>query len=286
MHSSILRCPPARTFRSVLSTAAAALALGLMLSPPAHATGPIGTPTPVDVGLSCKDFDTAGILDELVIDPLPDGVQAHTDGLLSVDTIHFESTGGWLLYWEQLSSGQSIHSVSLSDDHSGVLYTYDPPVTGDAGLHLPAAPGFTILTSNPYPHISRASFCYSTPDQTGFEGCTLGYWKVRKHHDSWPAPFTTNTLLQSYFGSGAPDVTLLTALSFQGGPGVDGGKRILLKQAVASLLNAASSGVDFPLTAAQVIQQVSFALDSGDRDVMISLAATLDAYNNQGCPLN
>ena len=41
-----------------------------------------------------------------------------------------------------------------------------------------------------------------------------------------------------------------------------------------------------PLTAAQVIQQVTFALDSGDRDVMISLSATLDAYNNQGCPLN
>lgn len=283
------RHTPARTlrsFRRFLSTVTATAALGLALSMPAHATGTIGTPTPVGVGLSCKDFDTAGILSELVINPLPDGIQAHTDGVLSVDTIHFESTSGWLLYWDQLSTGQSIHSVSISDDNGGVLYSYDPPVTSDAGLHLPAAPGFTILTNNPYPHISRASFCYSTPDQTGFEGCTLGYWKVKKHHDSWPAPFTTDTSLQSYFGSSAPDVTFLTALNFQGGPGVDGGERILLKQAVASLLNAASSGVDFPLTTAQVIQQVTFALDSGDRDVMISLSATLDAYNNQGCPLN
>jgi len=35
-----------------------------------------------------------------------------------------------------------------------------------------------------------------------------------------------------------------------------------------------------------VIQQVTFALNTGDREVMLSLATTLDAYNNQGCPLN
>ena len=96
------RHTPARTlrsFRRFLSTVTATAALGLALSMPAHATGTIGTPTPVGVGLSCKDFDTAGILSELVINPLPDGIQAHTDGVLSVDTIHFESTSGWLLYW-------------------------------------------------------------------------------------------------------------------------------------------------------------------------------------------
>jgi hypothetical protein len=44
--------------------------------------------------------------------------------------------------------------------------------------------------------------------------------------------------------------------------------------------------VDYPLTSAQVTAQVLFALQSGDREVMLSLASTLDAYNNQGCPLN
>lgn len=272
--------------RSVLVGATATIALFIAAASPAWATT-IGTPTPIDGSLSCKDFDTANILRELVVNPLPDGVQAHTDGTLTVDTIYFDSTSGWLLYWQQLSTGQSIHSVGISGGGVGVLYSYDPPVTEDAGLHLPATPTFAITTTNDrYPPIAEANFCYSVPEETGYEGCTLGYWKVKKHHDSWPLPYTPSTLVQSYFGVDAPDATFLTALSFQGGPGVDGAKRILMKQAIASLLNATSTGVDFPLTSAQVIQQVTFALGTGDREVMLSLASTLDAYNNQGCPLN
>jgi hypothetical protein len=274
------------TARSVLVGAATTVALFIAAAGPAGATT-IGTPTPIDGSLSCKDFDTANILRELVVNPLPEGVQANTDGTLTVDTIYFDSTSGWLLYWQQLSTGQSIHSVGISGGGVGVLYSYDPPVTEDAGLHLPAAPAFAITTTNDrYPPIAEANFCYSVPEETGYEGCTLGYWKVKKHHDSWPLPYTPSTLVQSYFGVEAPDATFLTALSFQGGPGVDGAKRILMKQAIASLLNATSTGVDFPLTSAQVIAQVTFALNTGDREVMLSLASTLDAYNNQGCPLN
>lgn len=273
--------------RTLLGSAGASLLLCLGLSSSALANGTIGTPTPVDAGLSCKDFDTAGILTEMVINPLPVGIQAHTDGTLTVDTIHFESTSGWLLYWEQLSTGQSIHSVSISGGGSAMLYSYDPPVTADAGLHLPGSSTLvSISTTHPYPQINQATFCYSTPGETGFEGCTLGYWKVKKHHDSWPSPYATYSNLQNYFGLDAPDTSLLTALSFQGGPGVDGGKRILLKQAVAALLNSASGGVDYPLTTAQVTSQVIAALATGDREIMLSLATTLDAYNNQGCPLN
>lgn len=274
-------------FNTLLGSASAALLLCLGLSAGAQASGTIGTPTRTDAGLSCKDFDTANILEELVVDPLPIGIRANTDGVLTVDTIHFDSTSGWLLYWEQLSTGQSIHSVSISGAGSAMLYSYDPPVTADSGLRLPAPSTLvSIATTDPYPQISQAAFCYSTPGETGFEGCTLGYWKVKKHHDSWPLPYATYLNAQSYFGLDAPDATLLTALSFQGGPGVDGGKRILLKQAVAALLNSASGGVDYPLTTAQVTSQVTAALSSGDREIMLSLAATLDAYNNQGCPLN
>lgn len=273
------------TVRSVFVSASVTVALCIAATSPAWATT-IGNPTPIDGSLSCKDFDTANILHELVVHPLPEGVQANSDGTLTVDTIYFDSNSGWLLYWQQLSTGQSIHSVGISGGGVGVLYSYDPPVTEDAGLHLPAAPAFAITTNDRYPPIAEASFCYSTPEETGYEGCTLGYWKAKKHHDSWPLPYTTSTLVQSYFGAEAPDATFLTALSFQGGPGVDGAKRILMKQAIASLLNATSTGVDFPLTSAQVIQQVTFALNTGDREVMLSLASTLDAYNNQGCPLN
>ena len=69
-------------------------------------------------------------------------------------------------------------------------------------------------------------------------------------------------------------------------PGTDGAKRILLKQAVAALLGATSPDVDYPITAATVTSQVAAALASNDRQIMLPLSTTRDAYSNQGCPLN
>jgi hypothetical protein len=80
--------------------------------------------------------------------------------------------------------------------------------------------------------------------------------------------------------------SLLDALSFGGGPGALGGARILLRAAVASLLNAAHPDVNFPSTIAEVIADVNAALASGDRSTMLALAGALDADNNLGCPLN
>ena len=282
--------PARHRARYLTSSALTTCLLGLLFSSAASATGTVGTPTPVDANLSCKDFDTAGILNEveLLINPLPEGPTLHGDGVLSVSTISFESTSGWLLYWIQESTGQSIHHVGISGGGAAVLYSYDPPATHDEGLHLPApATLFTTTTTTPgYPQIATARFCYSTPQETGFEGCTLGYWKVRQHHDSWPAPYNTGSNLQVSFGPHAYNASFLTALNYKGGPGVDGGKRILLKQAVAALLGATSPDVDYPITAGTVTSQVAAALASNDREVMLSLSTTLDAYNNQGCPLN
>lgn len=276
--------------RNALSAATLSFALGLLFAPGAMANGTVGVPTDVDASLSCKDFDTAGILNEieLLVNPLPDYPSMHSDGVLTVTTQSFESTNGWLLYWQQQSTGQSIHHVGISGGGLAVLYSYEPPVTSDAGLHLPAvAPKLiTTLTTNPYPQIATARFCYSTPGETGYEGCTLGYWKVKQHHDSWPAGYTTSTNLQTVFGPLAYNHSFLTALNYKGGPGVEGGKRLLLKQATAAFLNATSGAVDYPETAALVVSQVKAALETGDREVMLSLAATLDAYNNQGCPLD
>ena len=78
---------------------------------------------------------------------------------------------------------------------------------------------------------------------------------------------------------------MLQALSFQGGSGVLGAARNLLRAAVAALLNAASSEVDYPLSVAQVIQRVNAALASNNRATILALAAELDALNNAGCPL-
>jgi hypothetical protein len=76
------------------------------------------------------------------------------------------------------------------------------------------------------------------------------------------------------------------ALSYQGGSGTRGAAQILLRAAVAALLNAASPNVDYPLTTAEVISQVNAALASNNRNTMLAFASRLDSYNNLGCPLH
>jgi hypothetical protein len=116
----------------------------------------------------------------------------------------------------------------------------------------------------------------------GNQGCTPGFWK--NHTDAWVG-FSPSDLVSSVFSNAAPyDVdTLLQALHFKGGPGVDGAKRILLRAAVAALLN--STSVNYPLTTSEVITMTDNALASGDRDTILSVASELDALNNLGCPL-
>jgi hypothetical protein len=54
--------------------------------------------------------------------------------------------------------------------------------------------------------------------------------------------------------------TLLQALNFKGRSTLSGAEEILLRAAVAALLNSASAGVDYQLTTAQVIAEVNAAL--------------------------
>jgi hypothetical protein len=130
-----------------------------------------------------------------------------------------------------------------------------------------------------------------TPTPVPFEGCTPGYWKQPQHLDSWLATgFSPNQTLESVFdvpdSFGLDNRTLLQALSFRGGSGTTAAARILLRAAVAALLNSAHPDIDYPRTTAEVIADVNAALASGNRSVMLALAAELDADNNFGCPLN
>jgi hypothetical protein len=85
---------------------------------------------------------------------------------------------------------------------------------------------------------------------------------------------------------GLDNRTLRQALSFQGGSSNTAAARILLRAAVAALLNSAHPDVDYPRTTAEVIADVNAALASNSRSTMLALAAELDADNNLGCPLN
>jgi hypothetical protein len=121
----------------------------------------------------------------------------------------------------------------------------------------------------------------------GEEGLTPGFWK--NHPDAWAdTPYDPDsTTLGDVFSSSKSyfheDDTMLQALSYKGGPRLDGAAKILLRAAVAAVLNAAHPLVNYPLTLDEIIYQVNSALDSEDRDTMLDLAFDLDTYNNYGC---
>ena len=121
------------------------------------------------------------------------------------------------------------------------------------------------------------------------EGCTPGYWKQSQHFDSWgPTGYAPGQQLDTVFSNTGDfsNNTLVEALNFQGGNDLDGAREILLRAAVAALLNASHPSISYPLTESQVISQVNAALASNDRSTMLTLATRLDGYNNAGCPLN
>jgi len=85
---------------------------------------------------------------------------------------------------------------------------------------------------------------------------------------------------------GLDNNTLLQALSFKGGSGNTAAARILLRSAVAALLNAAHPSINYPRTPAGVIADVNAALASNNRGTMIRLKDQLDRDNNAGCSIN
>jgi hypothetical protein len=79
---------------------------------------------------------------------------------------------------------------------------------------------------------------------------------------------------------------LLNALGGGGGRDNTGAAKILLRAAVAGLLNASHPDVDYAgLSASALISAVANALASEDRATMISLAGSIDTDNNAGCSL-
>jgi hypothetical protein len=124
------------------------------------------------------------------------------------------------------------------------------------------------------------------------EGCTPGYWK--NHTSAWEEYSPTDKVGPT-FGSGLPQSndSLLQALSYGGGSGTDGARRILLRAATAALLNAAHDSLDYPLRRYQsppspdgFVPVVRSLLASGDRSAMLAYAEFLDRTNNADCPLN
>lgn len=126
----------------------------------------------------------------------------------------------------------------------------------------------------------------------GDNGCTPGYWKQEQHFDSWPFPYEPNTLLRDVFmttpAEYVPDDTFLEALNYGGGPGVEGATRILLRAAVAALLNAEALDEAFEDEPGQIVGTTVDRLESQWRPTILTRATYFDSINNgpDGCPLN
>ena len=81
--------------------------------------------------------------------------------------------------------------------------------------------------------------------------------------------------------------SLIEALDYPGGTGLQGARMILLRAGVAALLNAADPDINYDTSLydepSEVMAAVQAALDSDDRATMIALAAILDGLNNGVC---
>lgn len=146
-------------------------------------------------------------------------------------------------------------------------FTGTATVTANAGLEVGSV---IVFYNHPAP---------PPPPPPGGQGCTPGYWKQSQHFDSWVG-YTPGQSFEAVFGrdvAGTP--TLLQALGMNGG-----GINALMRHATAALLNASTgSGVNYGMTAAQVISAFQAAYDSGDYETQKNLFA---ARNEAGCPLN
>lgn len=116
-------------------------------------------------------------------------------------------------------------------------------------------------------------------------GLTPGFWKnIRKHGIYWEI-YDPEDMIGDIFELPVEldslDVSLLDALKFGGGDDVIGMARILLRAAVAALLNDANGEIEYPYEG-DIIGDVNSALASLDRDTMEDLKDMFDEANNLG----
>jgi uncharacterized repeat protein (TIGR01451 family) len=219
--------------------------------------------------------------------------------------------GDTITYNFEITNGSSDDSPSLvldsvSDTVLGDLTTAASAAGCDTlavGASCSFSVDYTISAGDPNPLVNVVTIHYhpdgfpnditDEDDQTveivggADQGCTPGYWK--NHTDAWEG-YDPGQTVESVFdvpdAFGLDNDTLLQALNYGGGPGAKGAAQILLRAAVAALLNAANSDVAYPRTEAEIIADVNAALASNNRSQMLALATELDADNNLGCPLN
>jgi hypothetical protein len=117
------------------------------------------------------------------------------------------------------------------------------------------------------------------------QGCSPGYWK--NHTAAW-VTYTPGQTVDSVFTGAVPELgseSLLDALQGGGGPDLKGKEEILLRAAVAGLLNS-TSGIDYGVRPRAIVKIVNERLAGGFPNKIIRLATRIDNRNNLPCPLS
>jgi hypothetical protein len=189
--------------------------------------------------------------------------------------------------------------VAVSDDQEGAIVC--PQATLAVGESMTCtADGIALV--GPYANLGTAAG--TAPDGTVVEdsdpshyfgleeteeilSCGHGYWK--NHLEDWAeTPYAPSDLIGDVFVStlawpAISGSTLLEGLQFPGGPGVDGAIRIVMRQAIAALLNASHPDFSSPATVAEIIAMVNDAIDSNDRQTILQLNGHLIGEEGAGC---
>ena len=136
------------------------------------------------------------------------------------------------------------------------------------------------------------------PDSDINKGCTPRFWK--ENSGCWCSAYAPDTpvsivftALQSpAYASYADEKcdfdadTLLDALNYRGGRGLEGAARNLLRHATAALLNICNDNVNYPVWEALIIDLTNAVLATEDTDFIQELHSVLAEFNDYGCPID
>lgn len=231
------------------------------------------------------DVNGNGILDEGEPGAVGVTVELHTcDGTLVSSTT--SGPGGYYGFWD-VPAGSYYEKVFAPSGYAFTLQNQGTneeidsdadPVTGETDCRTVTEDGL---------HCSWKAGLVCAP---GDEGLTPGFWKnhpelweVYSPGQKWTSVFADPITIDMGKKTENLDPTLLEVLGAKGG--VNEGENVydaLARHAVAAILNAAHTDVDYPISTASIVSQVDSVIDNGVNTDAEPLKDTLEGYNQLG----
>jgi hypothetical protein len=155
------------------------------------------------------------------------------------------------------------------------------PFTLTDTLTLPSASGTEF--SGGSSSLQRSVTVNVTCATVEFTGCGHGFWKT--HPEAWvgyaPGAPLSSTFTMGETYADIASKTFAEALEFGGGNTIVEKAQLLLREAVAALLNAAEPSVNYEWTTLQIVSTVNSALASENAGQIETIKNTLDWFNNR-----